>query len=157
MTVFWGVVSCSLVEIYRRFRSYFCLHYQVNVDKSSKNLWNVVKRLPHSTAQHPRRQSYSYSPAVRTWNLTFTIIVLYFTKNMYQKKYTLEFRTSKENKYKNYCTQAKQNISAQDVHLTTTRCPFTKQCVCQEMFRLVVDFTTHTSTIYIQCELLLAV
>jgi hypothetical protein len=28
MTVFWVVAPCSLVEVYRRFRGAFCLHYQ---------------------------------------------------------------------------------------------------------------------------------
>jgi hypothetical protein len=28
MAVFWVVAPCSLVEVYRRFRSACCLHYQ---------------------------------------------------------------------------------------------------------------------------------
>jgi glycogen synthase len=28
MDVFWDVASCSLVEVYRRFRSTCCLHHQ---------------------------------------------------------------------------------------------------------------------------------
>jgi hypothetical protein len=35
MTVFW-VVSCSLVEVYRRFRSACCLHYES--DRHRENL-----------------------------------------------------------------------------------------------------------------------
>jgi hypothetical protein len=30
MTVFWIVVPCSLVEVYRRFRGACCLHHQVD-------------------------------------------------------------------------------------------------------------------------------
>jgi hypothetical protein len=43
MTVFWHV-ACSLVEVYRRFRGAFCLHYQgdesslfIDVHKINKN------------------------------------------------------------------------------------------------------------------------
>jgi hypothetical protein len=32
---------------------------------------------------------------VRTWNLNLTVIIQHFTQNLYLKKYTLEFRTSK--------------------------------------------------------------
>jgi hypothetical protein len=28
MAVFWVVATCSLVEVYRRFRGAFCLHHQ---------------------------------------------------------------------------------------------------------------------------------
>jgi hypothetical protein len=28
MTVFWDVAPCTLVEVYRRFRSAYCLHNQ---------------------------------------------------------------------------------------------------------------------------------
>jgi hypothetical protein len=28
ITIFWDVAPCSLVEVYRRFRGAFCLHYQ---------------------------------------------------------------------------------------------------------------------------------
>jgi hypothetical protein len=31
-------------------------------NRGSKHLWNIGKLLPHYTAQHPRRQSSSYSP-----------------------------------------------------------------------------------------------
>jgi hypothetical protein len=47
--VFWDVAPCSLVEVYRRFRD-------------SKHLWDAGKLLPDYTAQHPRRQSFSYLP-----------------------------------------------------------------------------------------------
>jgi hypothetical protein len=28
MTVFWGVTPCSLVDVYRRFKDYYCLYHQ---------------------------------------------------------------------------------------------------------------------------------
>jgi hypothetical protein len=63
MTVFWGVASCSLVEVYRRYRGACCLHHQNDDDDwSSKYLWNVSKLLPDYTVQYSRRQSSSYSP-----------------------------------------------------------------------------------------------
>jgi hypothetical protein len=49
MAVFWFVVPCSLVEVYRRFRGAFCLH-----------IWNVGK-LPDYMEQQPWRQPSSYS------------------------------------------------------------------------------------------------
>jgi hypothetical protein len=50
ITIFWDAVSCSLVEVYQRFRG-------------SKHLWNVGRFLPDYMAQHPRRQS-SYLPSL---------------------------------------------------------------------------------------------
>jgi hypothetical protein len=45
MTVFWDIVP------------------QGNDDEGdSKHLWNVGKLLPDYKVQHPRRQSFSYSP-----------------------------------------------------------------------------------------------
>jgi hypothetical protein len=55
-TVFWNVASCSLVEMYRRFRS-ACL-------------WNVGKLLPEYTAQSPRRLVIFIFFAVITWRLS---------------------------------------------------------------------------------------
>jgi hypothetical protein len=43
-------MSCSLVEVYWCFRGACCFHYQGG------------KLLPHYMAQHPRKQSSSYSP-----------------------------------------------------------------------------------------------
>jgi hypothetical protein len=62
-----NVAPCSLVEVYRRFRGACCLHHQDDEgdDDSdylgSKHHCNFFKLLPGYTAQHPRRQSYSYS------------------------------------------------------------------------------------------------
>jgi hypothetical protein len=44
IAVFWVVVPCSLVEVYRP------------VDGGSKDLWNVGKLLPDYTVLQPRRQ-----------------------------------------------------------------------------------------------------
>jgi hypothetical protein len=64
MTVFWDVAPFNLVEVCLRFRGACCLHYQGDEvspdDGSSKYLWNVSKRLPDYTTQHPRRQLFSY-------------------------------------------------------------------------------------------------
>jgi hypothetical protein len=49
MAVFWDVAPCILVEIDRP------------DDGGNKHLWNVDQCLPYYTAQHPRRQSSSYS------------------------------------------------------------------------------------------------
>jgi hypothetical protein len=45
------------------------------------------------------------------------VLVLHFTHNIYFTKQTFEFRNYKENKYKEkyYWTEAKQNITAQDL------------------------------------------
>jgi hypothetical protein len=45
MAVFWVVVPCSLVEVYRRFRGACCLHHQ-----------GVGKLLPDYMAQQPRKE-----------------------------------------------------------------------------------------------------
>jgi hypothetical protein len=44
MAVFWVVVPCSLVEVYRRFRGTCCLHHQGD----------------EFTAQQPRRQLHKF-------------------------------------------------------------------------------------------------
>jgi hypothetical protein len=59
MTVFWGVVPFSLVEIDQHFRGAYCLHDQGGDDGGSKHLWNVSRFLWDYTAAHPRRQSSS--------------------------------------------------------------------------------------------------
>jgi hypothetical protein len=57
MTVFWDVVSCSLVEVDRRFRNVYCLHYQCDHlhDGGSKYCVNVGKLLRDYTAQYPKK------------------------------------------------------------------------------------------------------
>jgi hypothetical protein len=63
MAVFWVVVPCSLVEVYRRFRG-ACFHHQQGKrpdDGGSKHLRNESKLLPDYTVQQPRRQPYSHS------------------------------------------------------------------------------------------------
>jgi hypothetical protein len=58
-----GAAPCSLVEFYRRFRCAYRLHHGDGPEYGgSKRLWNVCKRLPDYTAQHPRKQSSSHSP-----------------------------------------------------------------------------------------------
>jgi hypothetical protein len=47
MAVFWIVVPCSLVEVYRRFRGPFCLHHQrdelVEAARTSETLVNLYQ------------------------------------------------------------------------------------------------------------------
>jgi hypothetical protein len=65
MATFWAAAPCSLVEVYRRFRGACCLQYQGDyrpVYGASTHIWNVGKLPPDYMAQHPRRQSPSYSP-----------------------------------------------------------------------------------------------
>jgi hypothetical protein len=59
MAVFWVVAPCSLVVVYRCFRSTCCLHHQVTYrpdDGGSKYLYNVGKLLPDYTTLQARRQ-----------------------------------------------------------------------------------------------------
>jgi hypothetical protein len=51
MTVIYDVAPCSLVEVYRRFRSSCCLHHQGD---GPEHFWNVGKFLPEYAAQHTR-------------------------------------------------------------------------------------------------------
>jgi hypothetical protein len=70
MTVFWDVAPCCLLEVYRRLRGVCCLHHQGDHfpdDRGSKHLWNVDKRLPDYTEQHPRRQSSSNKLIFEIW------------------------------------------------------------------------------------------
>jgi hypothetical protein len=102
MTVFWGVAACSLLQIDRRFRDAYCLHYQG--DNGSKTLLkrrSISKRtvaycLHHQGPDDAVRTSETsvniclttrqktlifLLAAARTWNLSlspvFTIMPLY--------------------------------------------------------------------------------
>jgi hypothetical protein len=48
LAVFWVVASCSLVEVYRRFRGAFCLHYEGNeaasTSEKSVNFYETMIR-----------------------------------------------------------------------------------------------------------------
>jgi hypothetical protein len=57
VSVFWVVVSCSLVEVYNRFKDPCCPHHQGDDDGGGKPLWNAFKLLLNYTAQKPRRQT----------------------------------------------------------------------------------------------------
>jgi hypothetical protein len=50
MVAFWDVASCSLVDVYRRFRGDYYFHHFPD-DGGSKHLRNVGKCLPHYTTQ----------------------------------------------------------------------------------------------------------
>jgi hypothetical protein len=58
MTVVWVVASCSLVEVYRRFRG-DCYFHHCHDDGGSKHLWNIGKHLPDYMTQQPRILSFS--------------------------------------------------------------------------------------------------
>jgi hypothetical protein len=65
MVVFWVVVPCSLVEVYRRFSGAGGHHNQgIPVVGGSPHLWNVCKLLADDTAQQPRRQPSSSNALV---------------------------------------------------------------------------------------------
>jgi hypothetical protein len=51
MVAFWFVAPCSLLEVYRRFRSIYCHHHQ-----GDKHLCNGGKLQPDYTTQQPRKQ-----------------------------------------------------------------------------------------------------
>jgi hypothetical protein len=53
MAVFWVVVSCSLVEVYWRFRDAYCFHHH-HPDGGSKNLQNIGRLLPDYMAQQKK-------------------------------------------------------------------------------------------------------
>jgi hypothetical protein len=59
------LLGCSLVEVYRRFRGAFCLHFRPD-HGDCKHVWNIFKLLPDYTAQHLKRQSSS-----QWWNFGF--------------------------------------------------------------------------------------
>jgi hypothetical protein len=75
MAVFWVVASCSLVGVYRHFRSSCCLHH--HPDGGSKHLFNVSKLLPDCMAQQPRRQSSSCFIVLDTILINETKILLH--------------------------------------------------------------------------------
>jgi hypothetical protein len=66
VTVFWDAASCSLVEVYRRFRGVYSLHHQ-GPDGDSKHLWNVGKLPDHGAAS--QKTVIFILAAVRTWNI----------------------------------------------------------------------------------------
>jgi hypothetical protein len=53
MTVFWDVASCSLVEVYRRFRGTCCLQHQGD----QKNFYQTARRnIPEDSYLYTRRR-----------------------------------------------------------------------------------------------------
>jgi hypothetical protein len=63
MNACWDVVPHSPVEAYQCCRGTYAptIRRMNNMnDRGSKHLWNTSKLLPDYTAQHPRRQSFSY-------------------------------------------------------------------------------------------------
>jgi hypothetical protein len=85
MAVFWVVASCSLVEVFRRFRGACCLHRQgdewhwfivlmmeaANTSETSENVYQDY------TTQQPRRQPPSSSPP---WEPEISTLDLLFNK-----------------------------------------------------------------------------
>jgi hypothetical protein len=57
-----GLLRRSLVDIDRRFRDAYCLHYQGSGDGGSEHLWNVGQYVPYFTVQHPKYPQYRIYP-----------------------------------------------------------------------------------------------
>jgi hypothetical protein len=54
VTVFWDVALCSLVEIDRRFRSAYCLHYQalmVEAERTSETPVSIYETTRHNVPE----------------------------------------------------------------------------------------------------------
>jgi hypothetical protein len=51
MTVFWDVTSCSVTEIYRRFRAAYCLHHHGERPRGegSMHIFSVTTHLDYTT------------------------------------------------------------------------------------------------------------
>jgi hypothetical protein len=76
MTVLWDDASCSLIEVYRRFRSAYCLHHQValmmEVISTSETSVNFTG--PHGATSHHHLQLISClneSPFIFRGHVTF--------------------------------------------------------------------------------------
>jgi hypothetical protein len=78
--VFWGVMLCSLAEIYQCFRRLSYLYLQ---DWDRKFFWNAGKCLASFTALHPRRQ-YPYSQCLKY--LKHRIFLLVYFNSKWMKK-----------------------------------------------------------------------
>jgi hypothetical protein len=76
VTVFCAVESCSLVEIYRRFRGGCCLHHQDNKALSLSSFYgiHVHKRLP-SDCSEPTEPVYilSHSSSLNCFHIIFRL------------------------------------------------------------------------------------
>jgi hypothetical protein len=77
MTVVWDVAPCGLVEINRRFRGAYCLHYQANpprpddgavsTSETSVNFYQTTRRnIPDDSHLHIRRCGNRNSHQVET-------------------------------------------------------------------------------------------
>jgi hypothetical protein len=69
MTVFWDVAPCSLVEVYRRFTSAYCLHHKslIVLMMEAISISETSTRLHCATSQ---KIVIFLLAAVRTWKLT---------------------------------------------------------------------------------------
>jgi hypothetical protein len=63
MTIFWDAAPFSLIQIDGCFRCAYCIHHQDSSpdDGGREHFLNIGQFLPDYMAQHPRRQSSSYS------------------------------------------------------------------------------------------------
>jgi hypothetical protein len=73
--VCWDIAPCSHVEVYRRFRGAYCLHYQGDSSPWWWRQYASLKRRSTSTwytALHSSQKTLNFIlAAVRTYNLTF--------------------------------------------------------------------------------------
>jgi hypothetical protein len=74
MTVLWDIVPCSLVEVDRRFRSPYCLHYQENESHSVILMMQAISISEMSvnfSAHYPKNLSSSISEQFLDIHLRF--------------------------------------------------------------------------------------
>jgi hypothetical protein len=118
-----GVAPGTVVEIDQHFRGAYYIHHQGDDDGGSKYLWRVSQFLRDCTAQHPWRQSSSYSPL---WESKISLMHLLLctpvttNKDWINSTNTLltfhsSYTTQGVNKYKNQSTTDKLSTPIVDL------------------------------------------
>lgn len=73
LVVFWDVLSCGLIDSYRRIRDAWVLNHPGIDAGGTKYLWKADRYLPAYTVQHPGRQLSSYSMPLEPEIVTFEV------------------------------------------------------------------------------------
>jgi hypothetical protein len=92
MTVFWDIAPCNLLEVYRRFRSFCCLHHQG--DESQRTVIFMKTLVRNLSGKRPLRRLLGLTKGYvdqdmiqkraeqRRWSTLGCCHILYFTVNV---------------------------------------------------------------------------
>jgi hypothetical protein len=87
MTIFWDVVPCSLLEVYRRFRGACCLHHQ-GVEQAASEEFLARQTTRRNISEDSRLQHIFYFQG--NYNRPKLVIIIIAPQNIYLLRETTE-------------------------------------------------------------------